>query len=68
MSTQVKYHTSLCHIVTQYKIKAMENLAKLHERTVETQVKVVSTFFHHTYAKELEYKEFKAKDHLLNQK
>jgi hypothetical protein len=41
MSTQVKHHTSLCHIVSKNKIKTMGNLAKLHERTVQTWVKVV---------------------------
>jgi hypothetical protein len=45
MSTQVKHHTSLCHIVSKNKIKTMENLAKLCVRTVQTQVKVVSHLF-----------------------
>ena len=36
MSTQVKHRTSLYHIVSQNKIKTMGNLAKLHERTVQT--------------------------------
>jgi hypothetical protein len=36
MSTQVKHHTSICHIVSQNKIKTMENLAKLSERTLQT--------------------------------
>jgi hypothetical protein len=31
MSTQVKHHTSIYHIVSQNKIKTMENLAKLRE-------------------------------------
>jgi hypothetical protein len=39
ISTQVKHHTSLCHIVSQNKIKTMGNLAKLRETTVQTQVK-----------------------------
>jgi hypothetical protein len=46
----------------------MENLAKLCERTVQTQVKVVRHLFHHTVAKKLEYKEFKTIGHLLNHK
>jgi hypothetical protein len=56
MSTQEK-KTSICHIVSQNKIMTMENLAKLREWTVQTQV-----------AKKLEYKEFKTIDHLLNLK
>jgi hypothetical protein len=36
MSTQVKHHTSLCHIISQNKIKTLGNLAKLRERTVQT--------------------------------
>jgi hypothetical protein len=36
MSTQVKHHTSIYHMVSQNKIKTMENLAKLSERTVQT--------------------------------
>jgi hypothetical protein len=36
MSTQVKHHTSICHIVSQNKIKTTKNLAKLCERTVQT--------------------------------
>jgi hypothetical protein len=36
MSTQVKRHTSICHIVSQNKIKTMENLAKSSKRTVQT--------------------------------
>jgi hypothetical protein len=46
----------------------MENLARLRERTVQTQVKVVRHLFHHTVAKKLEYKEFKTIGHLLNYK
>jgi hypothetical protein len=68
MSTQVKHHKSLWHIISQNKIKTMENLAKLRERTVQTQVKVVRHFIHHTHAKNLEYKEFKTIDHTLNHK
>jgi hypothetical protein len=45
MSTQVKHHTSLCHIVSQNKIKTMENLAKSRERTVQKLVKVVRHLF-----------------------
>jgi hypothetical protein len=51
MSTQVKHCTSLCHIVSQNKIKTMGNLAKLRERTFQTEVKVVRHFFHHTVTK-----------------
>jgi hypothetical protein len=36
MYIQVKHHTSLYHIVSQNKIKHIENLAKLRERTVQT--------------------------------
>jgi DeoR/GlpR family transcriptional regulator of sugar metabolism len=36
MSTQVKHHTSICHIVSQNKIKTMQNLAKLCDRSVQT--------------------------------
>jgi hypothetical protein len=36
MSTQVKHRTSLCHIISQNKIKTMGNFAKLHERTFQT--------------------------------
>jgi hypothetical protein len=36
MSTQVKHHTSICHIISQNKIKTMQNLAKLRERSVQT--------------------------------
>jgi hypothetical protein len=36
VSTQVKHRTSLCHIVSQNKIKTMGNLAKLRERTFQT--------------------------------
>jgi hypothetical protein len=36
MSTQVKHHTSICHIVSQNKIKTMENFSKLRGRTVQT--------------------------------
>jgi hypothetical protein len=36
MSNQVKHCTSLCHIVSKNKIKTMGNIAKLHERTVQT--------------------------------
>jgi hypothetical protein len=69
MSTQVKQHTSLCHIVSQTKIKTMENLAKLHERTVQTKVKVVRYLFNSIQLlKKLEYKEFKTINHLLNHK
>ena len=46
----------------------MENLAKLSERTIQTQVKVVRHIFHHTVAKKLEYKEFKTIDHILSHK
>jgi hypothetical protein len=46
----------------------MKNLAKLRERTVQTQVNVLRHLFHHTIAKKLEYKEFKTIDHLLNNK
>jgi hypothetical protein len=35
-STQVKHHTSLCHIVSQNNIKTMGNLAKLRKRYVQT--------------------------------
>jgi hypothetical protein len=31
MSTKVKHRTSLCHIISQNKIKTKENLAKLRE-------------------------------------
>jgi hypothetical protein len=46
----------------------MENIAKLCERTIQTQVKVVRHLFHHTVAKKLEHKEFKTIYHLLNHK
>jgi hypothetical protein len=36
MSTQVKHHTSICHIISQNKIKTMQNLAKLRDRSVQT--------------------------------
>jgi hypothetical protein len=45
MFTHVKHHTSICHIISQNKIKTMENLAKLRERTVQTWVKVVRHHF-----------------------
>jgi hypothetical protein len=45
MSSQVKHHTSLCYIVPENKIKTMQNLAKLRERTVQTHVKVVMHLF-----------------------
>jgi hypothetical protein len=45
ISTQLKHHTSLCHIVCQNKIKAMGNLAKLRETFVQTKVKVKSHLF-----------------------
>jgi hypothetical protein len=45
MSTQVKYHTSLCHFVSQNIIKTIGNLAKLRKRSVQTEVKVVRHLF-----------------------
>jgi hypothetical protein len=60
LSTQVKHHTSLSHIVSK-KIKTMENLAKLCERTIQTYVKVVRHFLKHKNSKNLEYKELKNK-------
>jgi hypothetical protein len=36
MSTQVKHHTSICHIISQNKMKTMENSAKLRESFVQT--------------------------------
>jgi hypothetical protein len=36
MPTQVKHCTSLCHIVSQTKIKTIGNLPKLRERYVQT--------------------------------
>jgi hypothetical protein len=68
MSTQVKHRTSLCHIVSQNKIKTMGNLAKLREKCVQTKLMVVWHLFHHTVAKRLKYKDFKTIDHLLNLK
>jgi hypothetical protein len=37
----------------------MENLAKLRDRTVQTQLKAVRQLFPHTVVKKLKYKEFK---------
>jgi hypothetical protein len=68
MSNQVKHHTSLYHFVSQNKIKTMENLSILRERTVLISVKIVRHIFHHTVAKKFEYKEFKTIHHLLNHK
>jgi hypothetical protein len=36
MSTQVKHHTSIFHIISQNKINTMQNLARLRERSVQT--------------------------------
>jgi hypothetical protein len=36
ISTQVKYRTSLCHIISKNKIKTIGKLAKLRKGSVQT--------------------------------